>query len=62
MSSVLDLGTISFNPGDDMTYVYYLPSYAATAWYHNALSNPPDDLNAFLGEVGRFAGRTMRPR
>ncbi|MFZ0635109.1 MAG: hypothetical protein WA755_05945 [Candidatus Acidiferrales bacterium] len=55
MSSVLDLGTISFNPGDDMTYVYYLPSYAATAWYHKALSNPPDDLNAFLGEARKFA-------
>src|SRR5215472_11893414 len=34
VSSVLDLGTISFYPGQDMTYVFYLPSYAATAWYH----------------------------
>ncbi|HMD06158.1 MAG TPA: hypothetical protein VKH63_01390, partial [Candidatus Acidoferrum sp.] len=32
ISSVLDLGTISFNPGEDMPYVFYLPSYAATAW------------------------------
>ena len=55
MSSVLDLGTISFNPGEDMTYVYYLPSYAATAWYHKALSNRPDDLKAFLVEVRKFA-------
>ena len=55
MSSVLDLGTISFNPGDDMTYVYYLPSYAATAWYHKSLSNRPDDLSAFLAEVRKYA-------
>ena len=31
ISSVLDLGTISFNPGDDLPYIFYLPSYAATA-------------------------------
>ncbi len=55
MSSVLDLGTISFNPGEDMTYVYYLPSYAATAWYHKALSNRPEDLSAFLIEVRKYA-------
>jgi carboxypeptidase C (cathepsin A) len=55
MSSVLDLGTISFNPGEDMTYVYYLPSYAATAWYHKSLSNRPDDLSAFLVEVRKYA-------
>ena len=55
MSSVLDLGTISFNPGEDMTYVYYLPSYAATAWYHKSLSNRPDDLSAFLAEVRKYA-------
>src|SRR5947207_3498000 len=34
ISSVLDLGTISFYPGADGAYIYYLPSYAATAWYH----------------------------
>src|SRR6266851_9087051 len=34
ISSVLNLGTISFNAGEDMPYIFYLPSYAATAWYH----------------------------
>src|SRR5271170_4658935 len=29
ISSVLDLGTLSFNPGDDQPYIFYLPSYAA---------------------------------
>jgi carboxypeptidase C (cathepsin A) len=30
ISNVLDLGTISFHPGSDMPYIFYLPSYAAT--------------------------------
>jgi carboxypeptidase C (cathepsin A) len=55
ISSVLDLGTISFNPGDDMPYVFYLPSYAATAAYHKMLKEPPPDLNAFLVEARQFA-------
>ena len=55
ISSVLDLGTISFYPGQDATYVYYLPSYAATAWYHKMLKDRPADLNAFLEEARKFA-------
>jgi carboxypeptidase C (cathepsin A) len=55
MSSVLDLGTISFNPGEDMPYVFYVPSYAATAWYHKVLKDRPDNLPAFLAEARQFA-------
>jgi carboxypeptidase C (cathepsin A) len=55
ISSVLDLGTISFNPGEDMPYVFYLPSYAATAWYHKMLKDRPDNLPAFLEEARNFA-------
>jgi carboxypeptidase C (cathepsin A) len=55
ISSVLDLGTISFNPGDDQAYVFYLPSYAATAWYHKVLANRPDNVNALIDEVRQFA-------
>jgi len=55
MSTVLDLGTISFAPGEDMTYVYYLPSYAAVAWYHKMLKNQPSDLDAFLRQAREFA-------
>ena len=55
ISSVLNLGTISFNPGEDMPYIFYLPSYAATAWYHKALKDRPDNLNAFLEEARKFS-------
>ena len=55
ISCVLDLGTLSFNPGEDMTYIFYLPSYAATAWYHKVLKDRPDNLSAFLDDARRFA-------
>jgi carboxypeptidase C (cathepsin A) len=55
ISSVLDLATLNFTPGDDRTYVLYLPSYAAVAWYHKALPNRPADLAAFLEEVRKYA-------
>src|ERR1700682_4352395 len=55
ISSVLDLGTISFNPGQDFTYIFYMPSYAATAWYHKMLKDRPENLNAFLDEARNFA-------
>lgn len=55
ISSVLDLGTISFNPSEDMPYVFYLPSYAATAWYHKTLTDRPAELLPFLEEARKFA-------
>src|SRR5260370_36544456 len=55
ISSVLDRGTISFHPGEDLPYIFYLPSYAATASYHKMLKEQPADLNAFLDEARKFA-------
>jgi carboxypeptidase C (cathepsin A) len=55
ISTVLDMGTISFNPGNDLPYILYLPSYASTAWYHKTLSEQPPDLNAFLTQARQFA-------
>ncbi|MFZ0333328.1 MAG: hypothetical protein WAN10_05895 [Candidatus Acidiferrales bacterium] len=54
MSSVLDLGTISFYPGEDLAYELYVPSYAATACYHKVMSCP-SDLNGFLEQARQFA-------
>jgi carboxypeptidase C (cathepsin A) len=55
ISSVLDLNTLLFNTGDDMPYIFYLPSYAAAAWYYKTLKNRPDDLDAFLKDARQFA-------
>jgi carboxypeptidase C (cathepsin A) len=43
VSSVLNFGTISFDPGNDLPYVLFLPTYTAAAWYHKKL---PKDLQA----------------
>jgi len=43
------------NPGIDMPYIVSLPTYAATAWYHNRIANRPADLRAFLDQVENFA-------
>jgi len=44
------------NPGVNLPYQLGLPTYAATAWYHNKLpGQKPADLRKFLGEVQHFA-------
>ncbi len=37
VSSVLDFQTIRFAPGNNLTYILFLPHYTATAWYHKKL-------------------------
>ncbi len=57
VSSVLDFTTLRFDTGNDLPFLLYLPSYAATAWYHQrlepALQAKP--LPALLREVEQFA-------
>jgi carboxypeptidase C (cathepsin A) len=55
MSAVLDFQTITFDPGNDVPYIMYLPSYAAVAAYFDALPQKPANLTSFLDEVERFA-------
>lgn len=55
LSMVLDLSTLTFAPGDDRPYIYYLPSYAAVAWYHKALPNRPASLEQWVDEARRYA-------
>jgi carboxypeptidase C (cathepsin A) len=44
------------NPGVNLPYQLALPTYAASAWYHNKLpGQKPADLRKFLGEVQHFA-------
>lgn len=45
----------------DLPHVLYLPTLAATAWYHNAIDDRPDDIEAFVDEVERFAVEEYAP-
>ena len=40
ISTIMNFETTDFASGNDLPYVMFLPSYAATAWYHKKL--PPD--------------------
>lgn len=46
VSSVLNFQSINFDVGNDLSYLLFLPSYAATAWYHKKLG--PDLQANFL--------------
>lgn len=41
--------------GADNDYAVLVPTYAATAWYHNRVPNRPASLEAYLKEVREFA-------
>lgn len=53
LSSILNFGVDQ--PGYDEVYIGYLPSYAATAWYHNKIPNKPADLATFVAQARAFA-------
>src|ERR1044071_4011745 len=38
ISTIMNLETTDFASGNDLPYVMFFPSYAATAWYHKKLS------------------------
>ena len=43
ISTIMNFETTAFNSGNDLPYALFLPSYAATAWYHKRL---PSDLQS----------------
>jgi carboxypeptidase C (cathepsin A) len=57
ISTVLNFGTISFGDGNDLPYTLFLPTYAASAWYHKKLPSDMQgmELQALLKEVEQFA-------
>jgi carboxypeptidase C (cathepsin A) len=61
VSAVFDLRTLMFPPDDDLPYVVHLPTYAATAWYHNKLKLKNPNLNSFLDEVRKFTEKEYMP-
>jgi len=57
VSTILNFQTVRFHPGNDLPCVLYLPSYAATAWYHRRLEPRLQalSLEALCAEVRAFA-------
>ncbi|HET7813283.1 MAG TPA: hypothetical protein VFL13_02790 [Candidatus Baltobacteraceae bacterium] len=51
----LDYGNGEPNANGDWPYVLYLPTEAATAWYHNKVRNKPASLSAYISDVEHFA-------
>ena len=54
ISAVLDFSTLEFEPGNDLPYVLFLPTYAATACYHGKVRTRRP-IRKFLAEVEKFA-------
>jgi carboxypeptidase C (cathepsin A) len=56
VSSILNFQTDTFTTGNDLPYILFLPTYTATAWYHQRLASElQKDLFATLEEVESFA-------
>ena len=53
VSLAIDLQTLSFDEGNELPYALFLPTYAATAWYHKALV--PELQKKSLAEVIKVA-------
>ncbi|HEV7975074.1 S10 family peptidase [Amycolatopsis sp.] len=57
ISSVLDLGSIDFNEGNDEPYSLFVPTYAAIAHYHGFHGDRP--LDDVLADAEDFAARDL---
>lgn len=56
ISSILNFQTARFIPGNDLPYSLFLPTYTATAWYHQRLEPELQaNLTKTLTEVSEFA-------
>lgn len=57
ISSILNFQTHNFDPANDLPYFCFLPTYCATAWYHQQLPEELQEqsLGQVLAEVEQFA-------
>lgn len=53
LSSIMNYGIRQ--SGFDTIHIGYLPSYAATAWYHNKVADRPADVATFVDQARAFA-------
>ncbi len=61
VSPFMEMTTGFAGLGIDLPHVMFLPTFAATAWYHDALDNKPNDIEAFMEEVKKFAVEEYAP-
>ncbi|WP_111670269.1 S10 family peptidase [Algoriphagus litoralis] len=61
VSAVFDLRTLFFAPNEDISYIAYLPTMAATSWYHGKVANKGTDLPAFVQQVREFTENEYAP-
>jgi carboxypeptidase C (cathepsin A) len=63
VSSILNMQTARFQVGNDLPYQLFLPTYAATAWYHDKVSDADKALGIrpFLDEVEAWVESTYVP-
>ena len=59
-STVLDFPTINFVAGNDLPYLTYLPSYAASAWYHHRLHPEPATVRAAVAAAEKYVNSYSR--
>ncbi len=58
VSAILNFETAEFDPGNDLPFCLFLPTYTASAWYHKKLEpRLQKDLRATLREVEDFAAK-----
>jgi len=56
VSSILNFMTAQFDEGNDLPYILFLPSYTASAWYHQKLPKDlQEDLQTAVQEAREFA-------
>jgi len=56
ISTILNFQSAKFDPGNDLPYVLFLPTYAASAWYHKCINREAyPALEPFLKEVRQYA-------
>jgi carboxypeptidase C (cathepsin A) len=63
VSVVLNFQTISFDQGNDLPYILFLPAYTAAAWHHRQLPAElqRQELNTVLTKAERFAREEYAP-
>ncbi|MDO8967461.1 S10 family peptidase [Algoriphagus sp.] len=61
VSAVFDLRSLFFAPNEDISYIAYLPTMAATSWYHDKVANKSSDLPSFVQQVREFTENEYAP-